>query len=460
MKILLIEPAKSARTFGGEDVSLFEPLALEYLGAAVAQDHDVRLLDLRLGHDLADTLQAFRPDVVGITAYTVHVNTVRRLFDEIKRWNPETLTVVGGHHATVRPADFESPSIDVVVMGEGVGPFREIVTRRERGQALFGIPGTALPGPDGLVYSVAPPLLDLDSLPLPDRSLTAACRKRYYSDWMRPLASMRTSKGCPFRCNFCALWKLAEGRYLKRHPEAIVEELAGIEEEFVFFADDESLVDARRMKDLARRIREAGLKKRFFLYGRSDTIARNPDLLEAWRDVGLERVFVGLEFATDEDLRYIRKSSTANDNDAAVRVLQGLGIEIYASFIVRPEFERRDFAALRAYCRRLGLSYASFAVLTPLPGTDLYRDVEERLLTHDYDYFDFIHTLLPTTLPLQDFYAEYCDLYRKAVSPAKQLAFLARHRWRDIPPLLAKSGRLFTRLRALHQDYEATAAAP
>ena len=72
---------------------------------------------------------------------------------------------------------------------------------------------------------------------------------------MQPLASIRTSKGCPFRCNFCALWKIAGGRYLKREPEKIVQELAEIEEEFVFFADDESLVDVARMKRLAELIR-------------------------------------------------------------------------------------------------------------------------------------------------------------------------------------------------------------
>ena len=454
MKILLVEPAKAARTFGGEDVSLFEPLALEYVGAAVRKHHDVRILDLRLENDFGGTLETYRPDVVGITAYTVHVNTVRALLDEVKRWNPETLTVVGGHHATVVPNDFAHPGIDVVVVGEGVAPFQELVARRERGQSLAGVPGTAVRGPEGLLCSPPEPICDLDALPLPDRTLTASYRSRYYSDWMRPLASIRTSKGCPFRCSFCALWKLAEGRYLKRRPEAIVEELLSIDEEFVFFADDESLVDARRMSELAQRIAAARLRKRFFLYGRSDTIARHPALLAAWRDVGLERVFVGLEFATDDNLRFIRKGSTSDDNQAAVRLLQSLGIEIYASFIVRPEFGRRDFAELRAYCRRLGLSYASFAVLTPLPGTDLYDEVKDRLITPDYDFFDFIHTLTPTTLPLADFYAELADLYLKAVSPTKGLTFLARHRWRDVPSILAKSGRLLERLRTLHLDYQ------
>jgi len=80
MRILLVEPPKAPLTIGGEDVFLFESLALEYLAAAVAPDHDVEILDLRLGENLPETLERFRPDVVGITAYTVHVNVVHRLF--------------------------------------------------------------------------------------------------------------------------------------------------------------------------------------------------------------------------------------------------------------------------------------------------------------------------------------------------------------------------------------------
>jgi len=62
-----------------------------------------------------------------------------------------------------------------------------------------------------------------------------------------------------------------------------------------------------------------------------------------WREIGLERVFVGLEFFRDEDLQYIRKGSTAGDNENAVKVLQDLNIDIYASFIVRPDSTRRIF---------------------------------------------------------------------------------------------------------------------
>ena len=453
MKILLIEPAKAPVTLGGEDYFVFEPLALEYVAAGVARDHDVRILDLRLEKGLQETLDGFSPDVVGITSYTVHVNTVRGLFDTIKEWNPEVLTVVGGHHATVQPEDFLSPSIDLIAIGEGVFVFKEIVERHERREGFDGVQGLAFPSNGTLFRNDPLPVADLDAFPFPERELTATYRKDYYSEWMKPLASIRTSKGCPYRCNFCALWKITEGRYIRRKPEQVVEELAGIDEEFVFFADGESLVDSGRMKTLAERIREAGLRKRYFLYGRSDTIARNPGLLGLWKDIGLKRVFVGLEFFRQEDLKYVRKGSTIRDNGDAVRILQDLDIEIYASFILRPEYTTEDFAAFREYCRKLGLNFASFAVLTPLPGTDLYDEVKARMITDNYDYFDFIHTLLPTTLPLKEFYGEYARLYRDEIPFRKAVSFLRKYPCKDILPIMAKSLRWQSRLKTAYLDY-------
>ena len=454
MKILLIEPAKTSLTIGGDDVFLYEPLALEYLAAGVASDHEVKILDLRLEKSWQDVLADFQPDVVGITAYTVHVNTVKRLFEQIKHWHPEVLTVVGGHHATVVPEDFLCPFIDLIVIGEGVFAFREIITRFERGQTFDGIPGVAFANGNRLVRTNGQAETDLDAFPFPDRRLTAQYRKHYYSEWMKPLASIRTSKGCPYRCNFCALWKIAGGRYLRRRPERVVEELVTIDEEFVFFADDESLVDARRMKTLARLIKDSGISKRFFLYGRSDTIARNPDLLELWREIGLERVFVGLEFFRDEDLQYIGKGTTSSDNEQAVQILHDLGIDIYASFILRPEFNKADFAALRQYCRQLDLNFATFAVLTPLPGTDLHEEVSSQMITHNYEYFDFNHTLLPTTLPLKEFYEEYYRLYREGIALNKQISVLSKYPWKDIPSTLVKGYRIYNRLRRAYLDYE------
>jgi radical SAM superfamily enzyme YgiQ (UPF0313 family) len=455
MKILLVQPAKAEKAVGGEDFSIFEPLALEYLAAGVAGDHDVRILDLRVDPNLDSHLHDFQPEVVGITAYTVHVNTAKKLFQQIKTFNPEIFTVVGGHHATVMPEDFYTPFIDAVVAGEGVLPFREIMGRLEKKRALSEMPGAVALENGAVLIQSGDEALDLDALPFPRRDLTATYRKSYFSEWMRPLASIRTSKGCHFRCQFCALWKLTGGRYLTRKPESIVAELGEIEEKYVFFADDESLLDTQRMGALAALILREGINKRFFLYGRSDTIARHPELVAQWKKIGLERVFVGLEFMRDEDLKLIRKGSTAANNVSAVQILKGLDIDIWPMFMVRPEFSHQDFGELRRYCLDLELPFIGFSVLTPLPGTDLYEEVKDRLITANYDYFDFFHTLLPTRLPLKDFYQELATLFKRSRSLKNQIKLMRKYRLRELPSLFRAYGDLLQRLQALAQDYGA-----
>ncbi len=422
------------------------------MAAGVAAGHSVRIVDLRIEPDLGGVLAAFRPDIVGVTAYTVHVNPAVALCRQVKTWRQDTLVVVGGHHATVWPRDFAIDAVDLIVRGEGVTAFQEIVARRETGGDHRGIAGVCRRDDGQWVLSEPRPTLDLDSLPIPARHLTAPYRRRYFSEWMRPLASICTSKGCPHRCTFCAQWKLSGGRYVRRSPEAVVEELATISEPHVFFADDESLYDLARMRRLAELIRAAGIKKRYFIYARSETITKAPDLLESWRDIGLERVFVGLEFFRESDLASVRKGSTIEDNEQAIAILRSLGVEVYASFIVRPAYTREDFAAFRTYVRGLKLNFATFSVLTPLPGTDLYDEMKASMIDRNYDHVDFIHTLLPTALPLKDFYAECARLYEDYLTPAGRLALLRKIPLRELPRLQRIGVRVRRQIRAAYKD--------
>ena len=80
--------------------------------------------------------------------------------------------------------------------------------------------------------------------------------------------------------------------------------------------------------------------------------------------------------------------------------------------------------------------------------------VRDQLITHNYDYFDFIHTLLPTELPLKEFYAEYHDLYTKGIALSKQLSLLQKYPLKEIPGLLVKGRRFYNRLKTTYLDYD------
>jgi len=442
MKILLVQPAKARDTIGCEDIFLYEPLALEYIASALVCDHDVRIIDLRLDKNLEAVFKEFNPDIVAATAYTVHVNTVKELFKVMKSWNSQIFTVVGGHHATVSYADFVESCIDLIVIGEGVFIFKEVVRRYENHIDFEGLQGIAYHKNGKTVMTPPVPVADLDSFPFPARFLTADYRKNYFSEWRKPLATVRTSQGCPYMCNFCALWKLNGGRYLTRKPEKIVEELSGIKEKYIFFADDESLIDTVRMSKLAKLIKESGIEKKYFLYGRSDTIVRHPEVIKHWKDIGLERIFIGLEFFRDKDLEDVRKRATIKDNEEAIRILNDLDISIFGSFIIKPDFTRDDFREFRKYCRSLLLHLPVFNVLTPLPGTDYFEKVKDKLITRNYDFFDLLHSLQETRLPLKEFYEEFYQLYRHSVSPLNRIFMLMKYSPQEIIKVIRMSNRI------------------
>lgn len=452
MKVLLIQPPSCDLIT--DRVFMFEPLALEYLGAGLKLDgHEVRLLDARIEPDIDGVFDGFRPDVVGLTGYTSHVNIIKNIARRLKERSPDLLVVVGGHHATVRPADFNEPCIDMVVIGEGVFTLRKIVWAVGNGGNLAHIRGVALPSPRGMAFSEPRPYTDLNELPFPDRTLTAPYRKNYFSEWFKPLASVRTSLGCTARCNFCALWSITGGKYLRRSPEAVVEELRGVAEPNVFFCDDESMCDVKRMDRLADLIREAGIRKNYFLYGRVDTIVDHPELFAKWAKIGLAQVFVGMEDFSDARLAAMKKGVTIAQQEKAVKILDDLGVMMYASYMVDPAYTREDFRNLLGHVRRLKHKYATFTVLTPLPGTDLYAAREGELISRKPELYDMIHALLPTTLPLREFNEELANLWVKAVPFHRVLPTLARFGLRGMLMRIRLFSRILEKARAAHLDY-------
>jgi hypothetical protein len=110
---------------------------------------------------------------------------------------------------------------------------------------------------------------------------------------------------------------------------------------------------------------------------------------------------------------------------------------------------------MRQYCRDLRLSNPTFAVLTPLPGTDFYEQVKGELITHNWDFYDFIHTVLPTALPLEEFFREYSRLMAGAASPLDGWRMLRKFKLRDIPDTLRRFQVVLARVRRAHLDYEA-----
>ena len=130
------------------------------------------------------------------------------------------------------------------------------------------------------------------------------------------------------------------------------------------------------MRKLADCIKNSGIRKDYFIYGRSDSIVKNPDVIEKWKEIGLDYVFIGFEFTNDTDLDEFNKKASFSIHQKAIKILQSLDIDIMASFIVKPEFTEVDFNRMRDSILSLELLTLNIVVLTPLPGSELYEEMK------------------------------------------------------------------------------------
>ncbi len=417
MRILLIKPPTNEKQLSGDGLYLNEPLELEYVGAGVSDKYDTRILDMRLDQSLEKHLEEYAPDIVGLTGYTPQVYIIKNLCQKIKAFNSRIRTVVGGHHATLAPQDFLDPHINIIAIGEGVFTFREITDCLEKKLDIYDIKGIAFYHPNGLKFTEPRIYPDLDRFPFPNRSLTEQYRENYFIEDaekpLKPFANFLTSKGCPYRCKFCAVRKITRGKYLTRDPYRVVEELKTLKEPYVYLNDDETFIDFKRMDKLADLIIDSRIKKNFLSFARSDTVVNHPELFRKWKKAGLLRVLVGAESNRPRDLEYFGKKNTTTNNEKAISLLRAIGVKTDVTFIIPPDYDLEDFDNLAEYAKRLEADWVIFNPLTPLPGTDLYEEVKDQLTTSDLGLFDMSHMVLPTKLPLEKFYRELSYLYFK-----------------------------------------------
>jgi radical SAM superfamily enzyme YgiQ (UPF0313 family) len=416
MKVAFLKPPIGG-ILGLEMLTFVEPLGpISIAGGLEAEGHECRIFDLRIEgeeHGI-DLCRRFAPDVVGLQCnFTTERFRTLRIAERLRRELPEAFVVLGGHDASREPGWFQHPALDAIAVGDGEEVMPPLVDALARGADLAKVPGLVL-NRDGAQVATgeAPMREDLDTLPLPARHLISHYAPHYYINFRRPLALMETARGCPFKCNFCSVWKFHKSTFREKSPERVVAELQAIEAPSVFITDDIFWMDVRRGEEMARQIKAAGIKKHFTVQTRTDIICKFPHLIEMWKDCGNLSIFLGLESVTDEGLKSVNKSNTASNNVRALAILKELGVGYTPNFIVDPAWDREDFARLRAWIEETGAYNSGFSVLTPLPGTDLWATARERVTTHNWEMYDIVHAVLPTKLPLEEFYEEYSRLWR------------------------------------------------
>lgn len=414
MKILLVQPG-FGEGLGFQQIALVEPLGLELVAASLRENgHIVDILDLRVEKKLVDKIKKFQPTLIGIScSFAIDVYQTLKIAATIKKINKDIFVIVGGHHASLSPGDFNQPGIDAVVIGEGEITAVELVEAVEKGRDLLQVAGLAINQDGEQKLTVKRPRIkNLDNLPLPARDILHRYRKSYYLGFQRPIATIETSRGCPYRCEFCSVWNFYGGEYRVKSPERVVAEIATLREKYLLFTDDNFLQSIPRAQKIAELLLAKGIRKKITIQARSDSIVRHPEIIALWRKAGLWKIFIGFEKIADEELSALGKKNTVKNNEEALRILRAHKIEVCASFIADPQYEKNDFKRLRDYIRRWKLYSPSLTIYTPFPGTELFNRLKEKLTTKNWELYDAVHTVLPTKLSLKEFYREFSKLYK------------------------------------------------
>lgn len=390
MRILFVNPHYPHDPY---TLLLHPPLCYGYMSTHLrAAGHETLHVDLPfLGNDpqvLVGFVDDYQPDLVGITSVAQSYCQALELADIVKQTRLAPPVVFGGPHATFvadeclrrRPCvdyvllfDAETSIVDLCSALDGApGVPDDSVLRRVPGLCFRGAGG------DPVTTPPTPPVMELDELGRPDRSLFDLGR---YLDYDYETVVM-TARGCPSRCTFCSTTILGR-RARWNSPAHVCDELVEVMSygfHSIFFGDDTFSGDPRRAIAVCQEMVERELNIAWTSNMRAQDA--RPPVLEAMREAGAYRVFMGFESIQKDTLRLVKKGATPERMVEKARLVKQAGLELHASFIIgAPGDTDETLNATLDYIRLLDPTVATFNVMEPRPGTDVFSCPERYGIT-------------------------------------------------------------------------------
>ena len=385
-----------------------EPLGLELVAEAARRaGHEVRILDLQTEthKDYFRMLDDWKPDAVAFSCnYLANVPEIVDLAKLTKATIPSTFVLVGGHSASFVAREFLAHgegAIDCVVKGEGEAAIVEVLKAVEEDRKnVHQVPGVVSLQGEGPPSRFVHDLNDLR----PGRDLVRH-RNKYFIGVLDPCASIEFTRGCPWDCSFCSAWTFYGRSYRPVSPEVVIEDLSRVKEPGVFIVDDVAFIQGKHGMEIGEAIARKGIKKQYYLETRGDVLLRNKEVFEFWKTLGLKYMFLGVEAIDEEGLQQHRKRISLSKNFEALEYARTLGITVAINLIADPDWDRDRFEVIRKWCLEIP-EIVNVSVNTPYPGTETWHTESRKVQSRDYRLYDIQHTVLPTRLPLPEFYEE------------------------------------------------------
>lgn len=376
----------------------FPPLATLYAAAALRRDgHEVHFFDAMIASAVSDwdvALDRIRPDFAVL--FDDNFNYLSKMC--LSAMRNAALAMIGAAKAGARvaicsadasdhPAVYLGAGADVVAIGEGETTIGEWVGYSDRGEAKISeIKGLAYRDTSGEIIrtSAREMVRDLDSLPLPAWDLVDI--PAYRNTWIRHhgffALNLVTSRGCPYRCNWCAkpIW----GRsYAARSPASVVDEISRLKNiaapDYIWFMDDIMGLKPKWWRGFAEAIAQTEFRIPFKCLSRADVLLRD-GAIDEMRRAGCDIVWIGAESGSQAVLDSMDKDQTVDQIAEATAQLKRAGIRV-GHFIQfgYPGEGMEDIGRTLSMLRSTNPDEIGVSVSYPLAGTAFYARVRQEL---------------------------------------------------------------------------------
>jgi radical SAM superfamily enzyme YgiQ (UPF0313 family) len=390
MKLLLILAKSPGSFLGGVSKSGkagFARLSLTMVAALTPKDVDVRILDARI-----EEVNYDEPvDLVGITGLTSEIPHAYEIADGFRKKG--TKVVMGGVHVSALP-DEALQHADSVVVGEAERVWQQVIEDCKAGSLKP-------------VYK-ADSFIDMKDVSVPRRSLL-----NY--DMYTSFSTLQSTRGCPFKCDFCSVTTFFGNSYRCRPVEDVINEVKGLPDKKVVFLDDNIVGRPKYAKELMKAL--IPLNIQWGSQG-SITIAKDDELMSLYSKSGGKYIFIGFESLSEGNLDDVQKGwNTIKNYETSIKKIHDAGIDIIGSFIFGLDNDTvSSFRAVMDFIMKNKIDNAMFNVLTPLPGTKLSEKLEKEGKIFNRDWANY-HTgtvvINPVNMTADELQNGYYWIYRE-----------------------------------------------
>jgi anaerobic magnesium-protoporphyrin IX monomethyl ester cyclase len=432
-KLLFVEPPKDYWFVMGE--YLPPPSSLLILAAYVERELpevEIEILDCqaeRIGwNSLEKNIESSDPSMVLTSGFTCNVYACARTAEITKKINEDIASVVGGIHFSFTPEESlrSFPEIDYIIRGEGEITLVELINTLNKKKKIDKVQGLSFHNKETIIHTQSRPLIqNLDSLPYPAYHLVEKHLKEYHFTMMAGKNTrymiMEGARGCEYKCSFCTQWNHWGGMYRTKSAKRIADEIEYLNETyggvFLWFADDRMNLSLRG-KQLYNELRHRRCKDDIMLFfqARTDDVAKNPDLIEKLREVGMYWIMCGVENDSEETLKEYKKGTKTSDAYTTMKILNKHDVLSHAMFVIGARRDTHEsIERLRQFSLDIAPDLAIYTALTPYPGTMYYETAKKNEWIEDtnYAHYNMAYAIMPTeTLTRQEVQEELWRCYQ------------------------------------------------